>query len=279
MVATRLLWGKGGEDQPVPTWDAALYARHSSVQQQWARELIAKLNLRGQEHVLDIGSGDGKVSIEIAAAVPNGSVLGIDNSDDMIRYAAAQYAHVPNLRFATGDAKAIGFREKFDVVFSSAALHWVVDHRSVLRGIAASLRPGGRVLLQMGGKGNAAGVLAAVEHVVAQAEWANSFVGFEFPYGFYGPQEYLPWLAEAGLRAIRVELIAKDMVHADAEAFAGWFRTTWMPWTQRVGKDRREDFVAQVMRSYLAAHPADTQGRVRVAMSRLEVEAVEQRNQ
>jgi len=76
----------------------------------------------------------------------------------------------------------------------------------------------------MGGKGNAAAVLAAVEHVVAREEWVDSFVGFQFPYGFYGPQEYLPWLAEAGLRAVRVELIAKDMVHADAEAFAGWVR-------------------------------------------------------
>lgn len=262
----------------MPTWDAALYARHSSVQQQWARELIAKLNLRGQEHVLDIGSGDGKVSTEIAAAVPNGSVLGIDNSEDMIRYAAAQYSHVPNLRFATGDAKAINLPEKFDVIFSNAVLHWVVDHRAVLRSIAGSLRPGGRVLLQMGGKGNAAAVLAAVEHVIAREEWSDSFVGFEFPYGFYGPQEYLPWLAEAGLRAIRVELIAKDMVHADREAFAGWFRTTWMPWTQRVAKERREEFVAQVMQTYLAAHPAADQGRVHVAMSRLEVEAVENRN-
>lgn len=262
----------------MPTWDAALYARHSSVQQQWARELIAKLNLRGQEHVLDIGSGDGKVSTEIAAAVPDGSVLGIDNSEDMIRYAAAQYSHVPNLRFATGDAKAINLPEKFDVVFSNAVLHWVVDHRAVLRSIAGSLRPGGRVLLQMGGKGNAAAVLAAVEHVIAREEWSDSFVGFEFPYGFYGPAEYLPWLAEAGLRAIRVELIAKDMVHADREAFAGWFRTTWMPWTQRASEGRREEFVAQVMQTYLAAHPADDQGRIHVAMSRLEVEAVENRN-
>src|SRR4051812_48653879 len=114
-------------------WDANEYAKHSSVQQHWARELIDKLAWRGDERVLDIGCGDGKVTAEIArAAVPRGSVLGIDSAPQMIRFASEHFADVPNLRFRQMDASDIALRGQFDVVFSNAALHWVIDHRPVL---------------------------------------------------------------------------------------------------------------------------------------------------
>jgi trans-aconitate 2-methyltransferase len=69
-------------------WNAADYAANSVVQQTWARELIAKLNLRGDEHILDVGCGDGKVTAEIARTVPRGLVTGIDASPEMIAFCA-----------------------------------------------------------------------------------------------------------------------------------------------------------------------------------------------
>ena len=63
-------------------WDSEDYARHSSAQAEWALELIGKLGLRGHEEVLDIGSGDGKVTVTLAGRVPRGSVLGIDSSPE-----------------------------------------------------------------------------------------------------------------------------------------------------------------------------------------------------
>ena len=68
-------------------WNAADYAANSAVQQSWARELIAKLHLRGDEHILDVGCGDGKVTAELARAVPRGSVTGTDASAEMIAFA------------------------------------------------------------------------------------------------------------------------------------------------------------------------------------------------
>ena len=63
------------------------------------------------------------------------------------------------------------------------------------------------------------------------------------------------------------------MAHPNREAFLGWLRTTWLPWTERVPADRRESFIADVANAFLAAHPADAAGRVHMAMVRLEVEA------
>src|SRR4051812_17689039 len=131
------------------TWNAQDYARNSSQQQIWARELIAKLNLRGGERLLDIGCGDGKVTAELASMLPRGSAVGVDVSREMIGFANDNFApdDSPNLSFARMDASNLTFEREFDVIFSNAALHWIRDHRPVLRGIARSLRPGGRILL------------------------------------------------------------------------------------------------------------------------------------
>jgi trans-aconitate 2-methyltransferase len=254
-------------------WNAADYAKNSSEQQRWARELLAKLHLRGDERVLDIGCGDGKVTAELAAAVPQGSVVGVDSSAEMIRFADDHIAGAANLRFEVMDAARLTFDRVFDVVFSNAALHWVVDHRPVLKGIAAALRPGGRILLQMGGHGNAAQMLEIITSVAASPEWTTVIGKFDFPYGFHAPVEYVQWLKEAGLRPVRAELVPKDMAHPTRDAFLGWVRTTWLPWTERVPADRRELFVNTVADAFIAAHPRDAQGRVHVEMVRLEVEA------
>jgi trans-aconitate 2-methyltransferase len=257
-------------------WNADDYAKHSTAQQKWARELIAKLHLRGFENVLDIGCGDGKVTAEIAAAVPNGSVLGVDNSRSMIelaqkKYPAAKYA---NLSFQRADARELSFNRQFEIVFSNATLHWIRNHDPVLAGIYKSLRPDGRVLLQMGGRGNAAGVIAVLEDVKKADRWAPCFAGFEFPYGFHEPGDYKTWLKQAGFHSVRAELIPKDMTHAGLSGLAGWIRTTWLPYTQRIPENQRRAFIEELVHKYTQKYPPDKAGMIHVQMVRLEVEAI-----
>jgi len=256
-------------------WDADDYGRSSSAQQVWARELLAKLRLQGSESVLDIGCGDGKVTAEIGALVPNGRVVGIDSSPEMVRFAARSFggesAH--NLLFLLRDARELDFAEEFDVVFSNATLHWVIDHEPVLRGISRALKPGGRVLLQMGGQGNAAEILALMDGLPADPKWQCYFPEPVSAYGFYGPEEYAGWLIAAGLTPVRLELLAKDMAQPGKEGLASWLRTTWLPYTQRVPEKLRDEFVADVVERYVQSHPPDSDGLVHVQMLRLEVEA------
>src|SRR5512147_1643215 len=115
-------------------WDAADYARSSSGQQQWARELIGKLHLQGSESLLDIGCGDGKVTAEIASLLTDGAALGVDNSPEMVSLARSSYPRqsYPNLDFQLADAASLPFESSFDVIFSNATLHWVMDHQPVL---------------------------------------------------------------------------------------------------------------------------------------------------
>ncbi len=255
-------------------WDAQDYRKSSSSQQRWAQELMGKLSLSGTERILDIGCGDGKVTFELSRLVPYGSVIGIDNSEDMIILAQRIYPpdKFSNLRFQVKDARELEFKDEFDIIFSNAALHWIVNHRPVLIGMSKSLRPSGRVLLQMGGRGNACELIYVIERIITHTRWNQYFTGFSFLYRFYGPEEYSIWLKDAGLEAKRIELIPKDMTHLGKEEFASWIRTTWLPYIQRIPKDIRFEFIDQIVEEYIKEHPIDN-GFIHVSMMRLEVEA------
>ncbi len=260
---------------PEHKWNAADYAGNSSAQARWGRDLIAKLELRGGESVLDIGCGDGKLTAALAKQLPKGFVLGVDNSIEMIRFARKNFPSdgFPNLSFKVCDARKLNFSKKFDLVVSFSTLHWVKDHMPVLKRILLSLKPGGKALLQFGGKGNAADILAVTDDVIAGGKWKKHFRRFIFPWHFYEPKEYGVWVKEAGLKPKRIELVEKDMVQEGKEGLIGWCRTTWLPYVSRVPAGLQDEFLAEVVDRYLERYPLDENGRAHVKMQRLEVEA------
>ena len=254
-----------------PSWNAADYAAHSAVQLAWARERLAGLGLRGDEHVLDVGCGDGKVTAEIARALPRGSATGIDASPPMIAYAREKF---PSLDFRVMDARHIQFPRAFDLVFSNAALHWVDDHPAFLQGAAAALRPGGRLAVSCGGRGNGQEMVITLHTVMRRKRWRDWFRGMARPYFFHTPAEYRTWLDRAGFHTTRVTLTPRDAVYEGEAGLAAWLRTAWLPYTQRVPESERAEFIAAVTERHLAIHPRDAARHVRVRMVRLEIDAV-----
>jgi trans-aconitate 2-methyltransferase len=257
------------------TWNPRQYAQQSLAQKAWAADLIAKLGLNGGERILDLGCGDGEITARIAECVPAGSVLGVDSSEEMIGHAREHYpaSEYPNLAFAVENAADLHFDEEFDVVFSNAALHWVLDHAPVLAGIRRALKPRGLALLQMGGKGNGEELFAIAADLRREDPWARHFEGFAFPWGFYDAEEYRPWVIAAGLQPVRVEIIPKDAAQDGAEGVKGWMRTTWMPYLAYLPEDMRNEFLDEIVRRHMVNCPPDGEGKVHVRMVRLEVEA------
>jgi len=257
-------------------WDAREYEKHSQGQQKWARELIEKISLKGTENVLDIGCGDGKVTAEISKLVSKGSIIGIDNSAAMIKLASDRHSSsiYPNLSFQEMDAGNLQFNDSFDLIFSNAVLHWVKDQKPVIKGMFKSLKQGGRILLQMGGKGNAAEIVNVLSELQTEKEWYSYFNEFNFPFYFPGTIEYKALLLDYGFMLNRIELIPKKMNHVGIEALKGWIRTTWLPYTERVPDEERESFIDIVAKKYIERYSANSKGIINVQMVRLEVEAV-----
>jgi len=256
-------------------WDAKDYAKNSQNQFQWAKELIPKLKLQGNEDLLDIGCGDGKITAKIAKCQPNGRAVGIDSSTQMIKLAKSNFPKKDhsNLNFQVMDARKLEFNQEFDLIFSNATLHWIVDQKPVLKGVQRSLKKKGRLIMQMAGKGNAQDIIALLSDLLTESPWKQFFGGFAFPYGFFSAEEYRGFLVEAGLKPLRVELFPRDMKHAGEEGLAGWIRTTWLPYTERLPVELRDLFVKEIVCRYLKNHPIGLDGVVHLGMMRLEIEA------
>jgi trans-aconitate methyltransferase len=181
----------------------------------------------------------------------------------MIEFARGKFppTRTPNLAFRLGDATRLNFDDDFDLVVSFACLHWVRDHVAVLKGIRRSLKSGGRVVLQFGGKGNAASVLDATADVVARSQWSPYFKGFGYTWAFCSPEEYAALLCQVGLVPQRIELVPKDMVHEGTRGLEGWMRTTFLPYIERVSETLRDKFVAESYKGTLSGILWTVRGR------------------
>ncbi|MBN4006293.1 class I SAM-dependent methyltransferase [Nostoc sp. LPT] len=258
-------------------WNPEDYRKNSSSQQKSAQEAIVKLNLKGNESILDIGCGDGKVTAEIASYIPNGSVRGINNSLEMIDFAQKTFppSYFPNLTFQFADAKNLNFNNEFDVIVSFFCLHWIIDHIPVLTGIERSLKPNGRILLLFPAKTNDSHVDTVMSKVMSSASWSKYFDKFTWPWGFYEPNEYKSWLESVGLKINRVELLSttKGIIEGK-ESLNGFIRTILFPFTARIPEALQQNFVEEIAKTYLETYPSDHMGFIYAPpVVRLEVNA------
>jgi trans-aconitate 2-methyltransferase len=253
-------------------WNPVKYALNSNAQQSWARDLLNEVQLRGNEAILDVGCGDGKITAGFAKTLPDSRVLGIDNSAEMVAHASLTYPQsiYPNLSFDRVDAQSLHFQQEFDLCFSNATLHWVDDHRAFLHGASQVLKSGGRLLISCGGQGNAAEVLRIFAELMKLKIWEKYFNNFHNTYSFYSDKHYVDWLAETCFRIEQLKLTPKDMTHQGRAGLKNWISTTWMPFTHCVPIAQREDFIDHFVDKYLEANPLDQWGYAHVAMVRLE---------
>jgi trans-aconitate methyltransferase len=260
-------------------WNPADYHEHSYPQYAFALGLLERLRLNGDERILDVGCGDGKVSAELATRVPHGSVLGIDASPDMIAFAQRAFpasAH-PNLSFRYGDAAKLTFQHEFDVVVAFASLHWVKDLPTALRGIKQSLVPSGRFAAQLVAKRYATAEIKSPLHrarkeVMDRLAWRTYFEGFEQRRA-YTIDECERLLRDAGFVLQRCEFVTEEVAHRDADALKGYARATWHRYTDRIPAQKRDALLNEIVQRCIELSPADRSGRICVRASVLEVAA------
>ncbi|MEO7051116.1 MAG: class I SAM-dependent methyltransferase [Rhodanobacter sp.] len=219
-----------------------------------AAQVLALLDLRGDERVLDVGCGDGRISARIAEQlVPSGSVCGTDASADMIGFAQRQHANVPNLRFIVADARQLGFDGGFDAVVSFNALHWVPQLLPALCGMRAALSAGGRGWLRLVTQGPVVSIEAVAEQVRRAAEWAPLFAGFDDPYLRLEPAQVATQASSAGLRVLSLHTRLECWDFGNRAELFGFCSAGFGAWTRRLPEDRHDAFVGTVLDQYLAS--------------------------
>jgi trans-aconitate 2-methyltransferase len=225
---------------PTP-WDARTYDESSAPQQEWAVDVLARLEgVAPDATVLDVGCGTGRVTEALLPLVPRGHVLAIDASPDMVELARGRLGD--RAQVWCQDVLDLDLDDPVDAIVSTATLHWVPDHDRLWARLARALRPGGALEAQCGGQGNIERVREVIEAVAR--EQAPELVGWS-PWVFAGPKETEGRLQDAGFVSIRCWLEERSTYPQDVDAFV---RASILPGhLARLPEERRERFAAAVL--------------------------------
>ena len=178
-------------------WDAETYDRVSGPQAEWAGDVLDRLELRGDETVLDAGCGSGRVTALLLARLPRGRVIAVDASPSMVSLARdALPADRATVRLA--DLSELELAEPVDAAFSNAVFHWLPDHDRLFARLRATLVSGGRLAAQCGGQGNLERFLTLVREVMEEEPFAPHLGGWEGSWNFASPEATSERLERAG---------------------------------------------------------------------------------
>jgi trans-aconitate 2-methyltransferase len=177
--------GTGAAGSEPRDWDATTYDRVSHIQEDWAREVIDRLELRGDETVMDAGCGSGRVTRLLLERLPRGKVIGVDSSPAMIERAREVLGERTELIAA--NVLELELSEAVDAIFSNATFHWILDHRRLFQRLHAFLRAGGRLEAQCGGIGNLDEFLNSLENVNGDERFAPYLRGIASTWNFASP--------------------------------------------------------------------------------------------
>jgi len=235
-------------------WDADGYSRVAALQAAMAGEALALIKFKGNERVLDLGCGSGKITAQLASRLQNGSIVGIDSSAEMTAFAEKAFPSStwPNLRFQQADIRKLDFHEEFDLVVSFNALHWIPDQEYALGRVRAAMRQHATAQLRLVPKGKRKSLEDVIEETRQSPRWARYFGGFHDPYLHLTPEEYAALAERNGLRVFRLHTEDKAWDFESRAEFLAFAKVTFIAWTQFLPENERPDFCADVLDRYMA---------------------------
>lgn len=216
------------------TWNPASYAANARFVADLGEPLLALLDGRPGEMILDLGCGDGALTQKIVAA--GCKVYASDTS-----LAQLHATRELGIEVFVMDGQQLGLKRRFDAVFTNAALHWMKQAEKVVEGIAASLKPNGRFVGEFGGKGNVETIRQALHGTLRNRgidPWSVD------PWYYAGPEEYSKLLKRHDFTVEYIELIPRPTkLPGD---ILGWLEVFAQPFSKAVAESERSNFLTEV---------------------------------
>ncbi len=225
-------------------WDAATYDRISDPQLNWALEQLDRLELTGEEVIVDAGCGSGRVTELLLERVPRGRVYAVDVAPSMVAHTRERLDG--QVTALCQDLTELSLPEPVDVVFSNATFHWIPDHPKLFAALHRALGDGGRLQAQCGGKGNIDAFRALAEDVATQERFAEHFAGWQGPWNYADAPETAHRLTGAGFTDVQCWLEPKEVVLEQPRPFVQ--TVCLVRHLDALPEDLREPFIDEVLR-------------------------------
>ena len=212
------------------TWNPTSYAKNARFVAELGEPLLALLDGKPGETILDLGCGDGALTEKIAES--GCTVYGCDAS-----LAQLQAARRRGIQTVVMDGQQLGLKRRFDAVFTNAALHWMKQSDEVVEGVAGSLKSAGRFVGEFGGQGNVETIRQALHSALRQRgidPWSID------PWYYAAPKEYSDLLNRHGFTVSYIELIPRPtQLPGD---ILGWLGVFAQPFTESVTATKGRNF-------------------------------------
>lgn len=207
--------------------------------------VLDRLELRGDETVLDAGCGSGRVTEALIARLPRGHAIGVDVSESMVLAARERLGATADIRRADLLELERELEEPVDAILSTATFHWVADHAALFRALHGVLRPGGRLVAQCGGEGNITKLRGRAGVVMAREPYAEHFRDFQPPWNYANPADTRSRLLAVGFASAECWLAPAPTEPEYAREFLSTI--VLGPHVQHLPASLREPFMDAVM--------------------------------
>jgi trans-aconitate 2-methyltransferase len=218
----------------VRAWDGNSYDRISGTMEALGLAVLERLELQGDELVLDAGCGSGRITQ---------AVIAIDESPSMI--AAARERLGPDVDLRVGDLLELQLGEPADAILSTATFHWIANHERLFARLHAGLKPGGRLVAQCGGEGNITVLRGTANEVLASEPYAEHFIDWSPPWNYAGAEQTRERLLAAGFSAAECWLTPAPREPEPPREFLS--EIVLGPHVQQLPEDLRERFMDDVL--------------------------------
>jgi len=234
-------------------WNADLYQVSSSLQFELGMKAIGMLRPLDHEKILDLGCGNGLLTIELAKRAQGGLVTGIEASPEMTGAAQrnALGMSIDNIRLFNMDALAIDFDNEFDAVFSNSAIHWIHDLDTMYRLLYRSLKPGGRIMVQTSLK-EMNTLYEAIIALLKAEKYQPYYRSIQWPWKFLTREENITLISGAGFTHVSVERCLYTYTFKSIEELSGYLESAPMvPFMTYLPEEERPGFRKLFVDTYL----------------------------
>jgi trans-aconitate 2-methyltransferase len=228
---------------PVREWDGTSYDRISGTMEALGMEVLERLELRGDELVLDAGCGSGRITAALIERLPRGRVIAVDESASMIEAARRRLGPQVDLRVA--DLLELELEQPVDAILSTATFHWIADHHRLFARLRAVLASGGRLVAQCGGEGNIDVLRGKAREVIAREPYARHFIDWSPPWNYAAPAPTRERLLGAGFASANCWLTPAPRQPEHPREFLSTI--VLAPHVQQLPEQLRERFMDDVL--------------------------------